>query len=99
MGASCRTRPRDESGSRVTESSAMQSQRLTDRVATSEPRFVEYPTPAPDAPNVLVVVLDDIGFAQLGCFGAGIDTPHIDRVAAGGVRYNRFHVTAVCSAT
>lgn len=77
----------------------MQTQRITDRVATSEPRFVEYPKPDPDAPNVLVVVLDDIGFAQLGCFGAGFETPHIDRLAAGGLRYNRFHVTAVCSAT
>ncbi|WP_279235683.1 arylsulfatase [Nocardioides sp. SR21] len=77
----------------------MPTQRITDRVATSEPRFVEYPKPGPDAPNVLVVVLDDIGFAQLGCFGAGFDTPNIDRVAAGGLRYNRFHVTAVCSAT
>ena len=46
-----------------------------------------------------MIVLDDIGFAQLGCFGAGIDTPNIDRVAAGGLRYNRFHVTSVCSAT
>lgn len=77
----------------------MPTQRITDRVATSEPRFVEYPKPSPHAPHVLVVVLDDIGFAQLGCFGAGFDTPNIDRVAAGGLRYNRFHVTAVCSAT
>ncbi|GAA1128623.1 arylsulfatase [Nocardioides aquiterrae] len=77
----------------------MQTQRLTTRVATSEPRFVPYPAPGPDAPNVLMVVLDDIGFAQLGCFGAGFRTPNIDRVAAQGLRYNRFHVTAVCSAT
>ena len=77
----------------------MQTQRITTRVATSEPRFVPYPTPGPDAPNVVLVVLDDVGFAQLGCFGSGIATPHIDRLAAGGLRYNRFHVTAVCSAT
>ncbi|HEU5037858.1 MAG TPA: arylsulfatase [Nocardioides sp.] len=77
----------------------MHSQRLTTRVATSEPRFVPYPAPGPDAPNVLMVVLDDIGFAQLGCFGAGFRTPNIDRVAAEGLRYHRFHVTAVCSAT
>src|SRR5690349_12353772 len=76
-----------------------QTQRITTRVETSEPRFVEYPKPAPDAPNVLMVVLDDVGFAQLGCFGAGLETPNIDRVAAGGLRYNRFHVTAVCSST
>src|SRR3954463_9646166 len=77
----------------------MQTQRITTRAATSEPRFVPYPAPGPDAPNVLMVVLDDIGFAQLGCFGSGIATPHIDRLAAEGLRYNRFHVTSVCSAT
>ena len=77
----------------------VQTQRLTTRVATSEPRFVPYPAPRPDAPNVLMIVLDDVGFAQLGCFGAGLRTPNIDRVAGQGLRYNRFHVTAVCSAT
>jgi arylsulfatase len=46
-----------------------------------------------------VVVLDDLGFAQLGCFGSSFATPHIDQLADGGLRYNRFHVTAVCSAT
>jgi arylsulfatase len=46
-----------------------------------------------------LVVLDDMGFGQLGCFGSGIDTPHVDRLAAGGLRYNRFHVTAICSPT
>jgi arylsulfatase A-like enzyme len=50
-------------------------------------------------PNVLVMLFDDLGFAQLGCFGADFDTPHIDRLAAEGLRYNRFHVTAVCSAS
>ncbi|HYF72358.1 MAG TPA: arylsulfatase [Nocardioides sp.] len=77
----------------------MSRQRLTARVATSEARFVDYPRAAPDAPNVLMVVLDDVGFAQLGCFGAGFATPNIDRVAAAGLRYQRFHVTSVCSST
>ncbi|ABL81248.1 Arylsulfatase A and related enzymes-like protein [Nocardioides sp. JS614] len=48
---------------------------------------------------MLMVVVDDVGFAQLGCFGAGFETPNIDRVAADGLRYQRFHVTSVCSAT
>jgi arylsulfatase len=48
---------------------------------------------------VVVVVLDDTGFAQLGCFGSDIETPNIDALAAGGLRYNRFHVTALCSPT
>ena len=52
-----------------------------------------------DGPNVLVIVLDDLGFAQLGCFGSDIATPNIDALAADGLRYNRFHVTALCSPT
>lgn len=50
-------------------------------------------------PNVVMVVLDDLGFAQLGCFGSGLATPRIDALADGGLRYNRFHVTALCSPT
>ena len=46
-----------------------------------------------------MIVLDDMGFAQLGCFGSGIATPNIDRLADHGLRYNRFHVTAICSPT
>lgn len=52
-----------------------------------------------NAPNVVVILFDDLGFAQLGCFGADIETPNIDRLAAGGLRYNQFHVTALCSPT
>jgi arylsulfatase len=48
---------------------------------------------------VVVVVLDDVGFAQLGCFGSDIDTPVLDRLAAGGLRYTNFHTTALCSPT
>lgn len=55
---------------------------------------------APDgAPNVLLVVLDDVGFAQLGCYGSDIDTPTIDGLAADGVRLANFHTTALCSPT
>ncbi|MEQ6901308.1 arylsulfatase [Nocardioides sp. YIM 152588] len=69
------------------------------RVAGATPSFVDYPVAPDGAPNVVVVVLDDVGFAQLGCFGSTISTPNIDRLAARGLRYNRFHVTAVCSAS
>ena len=51
------------------------------------------------APNVLVFLLDDVGFAQLGCYGADIRTPTIDRLAANGLRYRDFHTTAICSPT
>ncbi len=53
----------------------------------------------PGAPNVLVFLLDDVGFAQLGCFGADIRTPAFDRLAANGLRYRDFHTTAICSPT
>lgn len=52
-----------------------------------------------DAPNVLVILLDDVGFAQLGCFGSDLDTPTFDRLAANGLRYTNFHTTALCSPT
>ncbi len=47
----------------------------------------------------MVIVLDGTGFAQLGCFGSDIETPNIDRLAAGGLRYTNFHTTALCSPT
>ncbi|MDP9183541.1 MAG: arylsulfatase [Actinomycetota bacterium] len=67
-------------------------------VAGSSP----YWPPRPDAtgkPNVLVVLVDDLGFADLGCFGSEIDTPHVDALAARGLRYTNFHVTPMCSPT
>jgi arylsulfatase A-like enzyme len=57
------------------------------------------PRPPEGAPNVLLVILDDVGFAQLGCFGSDIATPHLDALAAGGLRYSSFHTTALCSPT
>ena len=51
------------------------------------------------APNVVVFVLDDLGFAQLGCYGSDLETPSIDGLAARGVRFTNFHTTAVCSPT
>jgi arylsulfatase A-like enzyme len=55
--------------------------------------------PPPGSPNVVAIVLDDTGFAHLGRFGSDIATPNIDRLADGGLRYNRFHVTSLCSPT
>lgn len=50
-------------------------------------------------PNILVWMLDDVGFAQLACFGGLIATPNIDRVAANGVRFSNYHTAPICSAT
>lgn len=55
--------------------------------------------PAAGRPNVLLVVLDDAGFGQLGCYGSDIATPHIDELAAHGLRYSAFHTTSLCSPT
>ncbi len=56
------------------------------------------PVTAPaGTPNVLIVVLDDVGYGQLGCYGGPIATPNIDKLAASGLRYNNFHTTALCS--
>jgi arylsulfatase len=59
----------------------------------------EQPKAPPDAPNVLFIVLDDVGFGGLGCYGGMIDTPNIDRIAENGLRYTQWHTTALCSPT
>ena len=56
-------------------------------------------TPPEGAPNVLLVLIDDAGFGNPSTFGGPIDTPNYTRMAEEGLRYNRFHVTAVCSPT
>ena len=53
--------------------------------------------PPEGAPNVLVVLLDDVGFGSSSVFGGPIDTPTAERLAAGGARYTRFHTTALCA--
>ena len=63
------------------------------------PHWPEPPRPPDGAPNVVIVVLDDVGFAQLGCFGSDIATPNLDRLADRGLRYTNFHTTALCSPT
>jgi len=69
-------------------------------VADSSPARFPQPVKAPEgAPNVLLVLLDDVGFGQFGTFGGSIPTPQLDRLAAEGLRYNRFHTTAICSPT
>jgi arylsulfatase A-like enzyme len=73
--------------------------RIGRTVADSEPWYDEAPHPGPTAPNVVVVLLDDTGFAQLGCFGSDIDTANIDALAAGGLQFTDFHVTPLCSPT
>jgi arylsulfatase len=55
--------------------------------------------PPAGAPNVLIVLLDDVGFAASSAFGGPCNTPTAERLAAGGLKYNRFHTTALCAPT
>src|SRR3989304_4884288 len=55
--------------------------------------------PPAGAPNVLVVLLDDVGFAASSAFGGPCHTPTAERLAANGLTFNRFHTTALCSPT
>ena len=58
------------------------------------------PPKAPEAaPSVVYIVLDDVGFSAIGCYGGPVETPNIDRIAASGVRYTQWHTTALCSPT
>jgi len=62
----------------------------------------DYPQPihAPKgAPNIVLILIDDIGFGQPGTFGGPIPTPNLDKLASEGLRFNRFHTTAICSPT
>ena len=70
---------------------------LDARNATPPPRLV---VKAPDAaPNVLIILIDDMGFGQSSAFGGPIHMPTADRLAGAGLRYNQFHTTALCSPT
>jgi arylsulfatase len=80
---------------------------------TAPARFIPYDAKDPDmkitpieqlrppegAPNVLIVLIDDCGFGAPSAFGGPCSTPAAEKLAAGGLRYNRFHTTAICSAT
>jgi arylsulfatase A-like enzyme len=70
---------------------------LDARNATPPPQFAAK-APA-RAPNVLIVLIDDMGFGQSGAFGGPIAMPTVDRLANNGLRYNEFHTTALCSPT
>lgn len=65
----------------------------------SEPSSPSVPFPADGAPNIVLVLLDDVGFGTCGTFGGPVPTPALDRVAANGLRFNQFHTTALCSPT
>jgi arylsulfatase A-like enzyme len=63
------------------------------------PMFPQVVRPPKGAPNILLILLDDVGFGQFSTFGGGVPSPNIDKLAAHGLRYTRFHTTALCSPT
>src|SRR4051794_17050777 len=66
---------------------------------SDKPQFPQ-PVQAPKgAPNVVLILIDDAGFGQFNTFGGGVPSPTMDKLAAEGLRYNRFHTTALCSPT
>jgi arylsulfatase A-like enzyme len=70
---------------------------IRDSVPDWEP--FEPPTAPPRSPNVVYIVLDDVGFSAMSSYGGPIETPNIERIAAAGVRYTQWHTTALCSPT
>lgn len=66
----------------------------------SDPAQFPQPVAAPEgAPNILLILLDDAGFGQFSTFGGAVPSPTMDRLAKEGLRFNRFHTTALCSPT
>jgi arylsulfatase len=62
----------------------------------SKSAWPQLPTPPSGAPNVVIILLDDVGFGQVSTFGGPVPTPNLDKLAAQGLRYTRFHTTAIC---
>ena len=65
----------------------------------SRPWWAPRPAAPAGAPNIVVILADDLGFADIGCYGSEIETPQLDRLAAEGVRYAQFHSTPMCTPT
>ena len=65
----------------------------------STPDWPQRPVAPKGAPNVILILLDDVGFGATATFGGPVATPFLTQLAAGGLRYNRFHVNAMCSPT
>jgi arylsulfatase A-like enzyme len=62
----------------------------------SKQAWPELPKPSTQAPNVVIILLDDVGFGQVSTFGGPVPTPSLEKLAKNGLRYNRFHTTAIC---
>lgn len=70
---------------------------IKNSIRHSGPDFLQDAKAAPNAPNIVVILTDDLGYADVGSYGSEIRTPNIDQLASTGLRYNNFTVTAMCS--
>src|SRR6201992_1343413 len=61
--------------------------------------FAPAPARAASRTNIIVILVDDMGFSDIGCYGSEIPTPNLDRLAAGGLRFTQFYNTARCCPT
>ena len=77
----------------------MTQPRIGKTIHDSTPHWPAAPRRPAGAPNILLVLFDDVGFSDFGCYGSSIRTPAIDAIAARGLRYSGFHTTAMCSTT
>ena len=57
---------------------------------------VQWAVAADSRPNIVIIMVDDMGYADLGCYGGEIQTPHLDRLASNGLRFSQFYNTAKC---
>ena len=73
--------------------------RIGRTMVQSKPDWPQRPEAPKGAPNIVVILCDDVGFSDFGCFGSEIPTPNIDRLAEEGLRYSNFHVMPMCSPT
>lgn len=77
----------------------MVSRGTASNTSTTAPHWPPLTAPPEGSPNILVVVFDDVGFSDFGCYGSPIDTPTLDGFAANGAQFTGFHTTAMCSTT
>lgn len=71
--------------------------RIEDTLAGSEPAWRRRTIAGPDAPNIVLIVVDDLGFSDIGPYGSEIRTPALDRLAGSGVRFTNYHTAPACS--
>jgi arylsulfatase A-like enzyme len=72
---------------------------IAESFSDSRPAYVGDLQAKPGSPNIVVIVLDDVGYSDIGAFGGEIRTPHMDALVAGGLRYTNFRTCAMCSPT